>query len=88
MPETDINEILKNSNISYSPTEDPADARLRRFKEYAGFVLMALALTVIGGVCTYLTLASNNAETVKWAQTVLSAIVSGGIFFVIGKKAG
>jgi hypothetical protein len=87
--------------ISVTPDEHPDDraARLRaeqraalieNGKGVAVFAVLLLALVGLGLLAVYEGVfdATASAETRHWAQTILAALVTGAISFVVGRKIG
>lgn len=87
--------------VTLTPEEHPDDrsARLktearREFihdcKEVVLFVLLSCGVVLVGLVAAYEGVWDMSAtpETKRWGQTVLSALMTGGISFVVGRKIG
>jgi hypothetical protein len=87
--------------VSVKPEEHPDErsARLRTearqaliedCKGVAVFVVLLLAVIAVGAIAAYEGLwdAGASPDTRRWSQTVLSALVTGGISFVVGRKIG
>ena len=95
--ELDLNQLLKKGTVELGPTEtdDERSARLRReerrdkvdhFKSVTLFIVAIGGIVALGTVCGWVALdAQADAETRKWAQTLLTAIVSGGLAFLFGR---
>jgi hypothetical protein len=87
--------------VSLSPEEHPDDraVRLRTearrslihdWMEVVVFAVVLLAIVAVGAAAAYEGLWDANAspETRHWGQTILSAVMSGGVSFVVGRKVG
>jgi hypothetical protein len=96
----DVSGSLKGQ-VSVTPEEHPEEraARLRAeqrgaliedCKGVAVFVMLLAGIVAIGILSAHQGFLDPNAsaDTRRWAQTVLSALVTGGISFVIGRKVG
>lgn len=93
----DLNQLVKKGTVELGSEEHPEEraARLRReerrdkadhFKGLALFALAVLGILVVGGLCGKAAFDSqSDAETRKWAQTMLTALVSGVISFLFGR---
>ncbi len=84
--------------VSVKPEEHPEDRAARIKTEYrqaliadiqnvAVFITLVLAIILVGCVAGYEGVldSSASADTKRWGQTVLSAILAGGISFVVGR---
>jgi hypothetical protein len=93
-----VNATVLNGEISVKPEEHPADRALRLktqhrqeviadFQSAAVFVTLLLGVILVGGLAGYEGVldSSASADTKRWGQTVLSAILAGGISFVVGR---
>lgn len=93
-----IDDALGRATISIEPEEngDERAARLEQEREEARFDLMKrrvlffvflAALTAVGAISGYGAAfdASASADTKRWAQTVLSALLTGALSFVVGQ---
>ena len=98
--EIDISGALKGQ-VSLKPEEDPAErtARLRAesrsaliedCKGVAVFVVLLVGIVGIGVLSAYEGFfdAVASVDAKRWSQTVLSALITGGISFVVGRKVG
>jgi hypothetical protein len=70
-----------------------AEARrdlIRDCKDVAVFAVLLIAIVIVGALAAYEAIwdASANSDTKRWAQTVLFAVMTGGISFVAGVKIG
>lgn len=87
--------------VTLTPEEHPDDraARLRTearrelihdCKEAILFGLLSCGVVLVGVVAAYEGVWDMNTapETKRWAQTVLSALMTGGISFVVGRRIG
>jgi hypothetical protein len=54
------------------------------------FGVLLIAIIIVGTIAAYEAIwdASANSDTKHWAQTVLFAVMTGGISFVVGVKIG
>jgi hypothetical protein len=96
----DLSGSLKGQ-VSVTPEEHP-DERANRLlaerrsaliedcKGIAVFAVLLLGIVGIAVLAAYETFfdAIASADTRRWSQTVLSAVVAGGVSFVIGRKVG
>jgi hypothetical protein len=83
--------------LAPEPTEHPderdarvrrkeADAEHRRRQEMA-VVSAVLAIACVGSLtCLWIVFVGQPAENVTWARTLLTAIVSGGLGYLIGSR--
>ncbi len=91
MSNIDLNELAKSHHLELTLTasqeEDPGDARIRRFKEIALFLLSILLVVCVFLFCVYI-LFSTQASAVdqKWATTLIGAIISGLLGYLTGKR--
>lgn len=95
--ELDLNQLVKKGTVELGPEEHPEDrvSRLRReerrdrvehFKGLTLFVLAVLGILVLGAICGRVAFdAQADPDTRKWAQTVLTALVSGVVAFLFGR---
>ena len=95
----DLGHVLPpGSRVTVEPAEHDADRAARlRIEERAAFIedakdiavfgVVLLAVVVVGGVCGYIAFvsATATADQVKFAQTVFTALVSGGSGLLFGK---
>jgi len=92
----DIGDILPASDVTIEPSErdDERAARLanaKRAKLFEDcksmilFVVVLIALVAIGVLCAHMIFFDKSAtpETQKWAETALTALVSGGLSFLV-----
>lgn len=96
----DLNEIANRPDhqLTIVPREDPAerDTRLRieeanaahqRRKESALHVATLVVVGIAIGVCVFIVLRANStADDRKWAELLLTAIVTGFLGYVTGKS--
>lgn len=93
-----IDDALGRATISIEPEEtlDERSARLERERNEARFDLMKrrvlffvflVAVAALGAVSGYEAVfdASASADTKRWAQTVLSALLTGALSFIVGQ---
>ena len=66
-------------------SEQRADNRVARYKDAAIFMTLLIALAVTFGLAVWLLVSSAPAEEKRWATSILSAVVAGGIGYVTGK---
>lgn len=97
MSELNLNQLVKKGTVELGPDETAEEraARLRReerrdrvehFKGVTLFVVAVGGIVVLGVACGWVALdAQADSETRKWAQTLLTAIVSGGLAFLFGR---
>lgn len=96
----DLQSLLRGQ-VSVKPEEHDQDraARIRREDRAAliddckGIVVFACLLLAIGGIAALSVFKgffdpSATPDTQRWAQQVLTAVVSGSISFVVGRKVG
>jgi hypothetical protein len=97
----DINEMLsRRATIAIDPEETTEEhtARIRRenreatfelVKGYVLFFVIVTAIILIGALCAYEAVfdASAMADTKRVAWTVLSALFTGSVSFVLGQKS-
>jgi hypothetical protein len=87
--------------VSITPEEHPeqratrlkTEARQSLIEDCKGvavFVILLLAIIAVGLIAAYEGLWDHDAspETKRWGMTMLSALVSGGVSFVVGRKIG
>lgn len=65
-------------------TREMADAELKRKMTYSLFCFAIFMVAIIFGSCVYLFM-TGSAEDKKWAASIISAITSGLIGFLIGQ---
>ena len=99
MPDIDVNSIFAKSAVTVEPPEHDDERTVRLIKEKREallddirsmtlFFVILIALLVLGVLCGNLVFFDKTAspETQKWAQTALTAIVSGGVAFIFGRS--
>jgi len=98
--EIDVSVARLRGDLTITP-EEHEDDRAKRLKRedraaliddiqrVAVFLVILVALITIGVVAGYEGVISPNAspETQRWCQSVLSAVITGGISFVLGKNS-
>jgi hypothetical protein len=100
----DLSGFLKGSRgaqVSVKPEEHPDEmaARLRSeqrsaliedCKGIAVFIVLLIGVAGIGVLSAYEGFfdATVSVDTRRWSQTVLSALMAGGVSFVVGRKVG
>ena len=93
-----IDDALGRASISIEPEENPeeraerlkrerAEGRFELFKRYVLFIVFITALTAVGAVSAYEAAfdPGASADTKRWAQTVLSALLTGAVSFIVGQ---
>jgi hypothetical protein len=96
----DLSGSLKGQ-VSVRPEEHPDEraARLRSeqrsaliedCKGVATFVVLLVGMAGIGAFSAYKGFfdVTASADTVRWSQTVISALMTGAVSFVVGRKVG
>jgi hypothetical protein len=99
VPEVDVNQIFEKSDVTIAPPERDDERAVRLVKEKRGalwedirnitlFFVVLIALLVLAVLCANLIFFDKGAtpETQKWAQTALTALVSGGAAFLFGRS--
>ncbi len=99
MSQVDLANIIAASDVTIAPTERDDERALRLANEKRAKLLedirsMVLFVVVLGALLTLTILCghviffdrSATAETQKWAQTALTALVSGGVAFLFGRS--
>ena len=63
---------------------------LRDCKDVAVFAVLLLGVVAIAALAAYESIwdAGASPETKRWSQTILSAVLAGGVSFVAGQKIG
>jgi hypothetical protein len=87
--------------VTVTPEEHPDERALRiatarrqgvieDCKGIAVFAVLLVAIVAIGSLAAYEGVFDSGAsvDTRKWAQTLLVAVLTGGISFVVGRKVG
>jgi len=98
VPEVDVDRIFERSAVTLAPSERDDERNVRLIKEKRGalfedirnislFFIIVICLLVLGGLCVKLVFFDKDAtaETQKWAETVLTALASGGAAFLFGR---
>ena len=93
-----IDEALSRASISIEPEETPeehrerlrrerGEARFELMKRYVLFVVFLVALLAVGAISAHEAVfnAGASADTKRWAQTVLSSLLTGALSFVVGQ---
>jgi hypothetical protein len=95
--ELDLNQLVKKGTVELGPEEHPEDraSRLRReerrdkaehFKSLTLFALAVVGIVAVGALCGNVAFdGRSDPETRKWAQTMLTALLSGVISFLFGR---
>ena len=87
----DIGVVLQHMNLKFEskmPSEDPADAKLRRFKDRWLFVATLIALAMVFGVCIgFLTLKPDSAYTGIALNGVIGLAMALAGYYVRGKTS-
>jgi hypothetical protein len=89
-----------SGQVSVKPEEHPEDraARIKiehrrnmiaDFQDVAIFATLLLGIILVGGAAAYEGVMDGaaSADTKSWGQTVLSAILTGGISFAVGRMS-
>jgi hypothetical protein len=99
---TEANDLSGRFNglVSVKPEEHPEDRAARIRMEHrqnliadaqniAIFITLLIGIIIVACVAGYEGVIDRNAsaDTKRWGQTVLSAILSGGISFVVGRNS-
>lgn len=96
--EIDLRAILAANDLTLEPSERE-DERTNRLaaekrakllgdiKEMVVFVVVLIVVVVIAGLCAYMIFFDKAAtpDAQKWAQTALTALLSGGVSFLFGR---
>ena len=98
-PKVDLGTILAASYVTIEPSERDderaariaAEKRVKLFADIRGMVLffvVLVALIALAVLCGHLIFFDQTAtqETQKWAETALTALVSGGAAFLFGRS--
>ncbi len=99
MAELDVDSIFARSAVTVEPPEhdderaarlikEKREARLEDIRSMTLFFVVLIALLALGVLCGNLVFFDKTAslETQKWAQTALTALVSGGAAFLFGRS--
>lgn len=99
MADIDVNSIFAKSAVTVEPPEhederaarlikEKREARLEDIRSMTLFFVVLIALLALGGLCGHLIFFDKAAspENQKWAQTALTALVSGGAAFLFGRS--
>jgi len=94
----DVDGLIKKGELTLSPEEHPDertsrlrnDDRKKLIDDVKGVVLFAamlLAIIGIGGMCAFLIWPATNAsaDAQRWAETILSSLLTGSIAFLVGR---
>ena len=90
----DLNQLVKRGTVELGPEEHPEEraARLGRdrrrdLREHILFFAVLVGLLATGTAAAWVVLLDRNAdpETRKYAQTLLTLLVSGGAGFLFGR---
>ncbi len=89
-PTVDVGKLIERGDVhvNISTRESEDDARVRRFKEVAGFILAVLVIVVALGASIYLMFFRPSASTDerKWALGTISAILGAVGGYLVGRK--
>ena len=90
-PKLDLGSILATSDLTIAPSErdDERAARIASdIRSMVLFFVVLIALIALASLCGHLIFFDKTAspETQKWAQTALTALVSGGAAFLFGRS--
>ncbi|WP_407524711.1 hypothetical protein [Methylobacterium oryzisoli] len=93
-----LDEALGDAVIRIEPRENPddraerlrrerADSRFDLAKRYVALAMFCIGLTAVTGLCVYVALfdPSASADTRRWAQLVVSSVLTGGLSFMLGQ---
>jgi hypothetical protein len=99
VPEVDVNSIFAKSAVTLEPSEHDDEREVRLIKEKRQalfedvrnitlFFVVLIALLVVAVLCGKLIFFDKTAtpETQKWAETALTALISGGAAFLFGRS--
>ncbi len=69
---------------------DSRRALIQDYKDIAVFVVLLVVIVIVSVIAAYEGLWDTSAapDTKRWAQTILSSLMTGGISFVVGRKIG
>ena len=85
----DLNALVESHQfrVSVESVEHPADARLRRVKDFLLFLVVLLGVVAIAGYCLWL-LVSRPDDLVdgKWATALLTSMVSAALGYLTGRS--
>jgi hypothetical protein len=98
MAEIDVDAMFARAAVQLAPTETPEeraaritretkDAKLERVKAYVLFFVVMFGVISVGCLCAYEGIFNPNAsaDSKRWAQTALSALLAGFVSFVLGQ---
>jgi hypothetical protein len=89
-PTVDVGTLIERGDIdvSISTRESEDDARVRRFKEIAGFLIAVSSIVVAMGTSVYLIFFHSvaSADERKWALGTISAILGAVGGYLVGRK--
>lgn len=83
----DLNNVPDGHQISLEPIEHPHERGVRLTKDLLLFVVALAAVCVFGWICVDSLLFSPNSspDEKKWAMSVLSAMISGLVGYLMRK---
>lgn len=89
----DLNEVANNTNLRISITspieEHPADAKIRRIKDFILFIIALFFILCTFTFCGHVILDTTfGNDEKKWAMLIASGIISAFLGFLSGKKIG
>jgi hypothetical protein len=97
----DVGDLVRRGEIALGFEEHPNEmaVRLRQesratlidhCKDVAIFVALYLFLITMVLICIYFLLIASSVspETLRWSQSILTAILSGSVSFLVGRKIG
>jgi hypothetical protein len=99
VPQVDLGSIIAASDVTIAPSERDDERAVRLASEKRTtlledirsmtlFFVVLIALVALAVLCRHLIFFDRTAtpETQKWAQTALTALVSGGAAFLFGRS--
>jgi len=86
--ELDLNAVPPGWNLTIAPDENPADGKLRRFKDYVLFIAALIAVGVFLWICVGTVLDPNSSpDDKKWATALITGMSTALLGFLVGKKS-
>jgi hypothetical protein len=89
-PTVDVGKLIERGDVhvNISTRESEDDARVRRFKEIAGFILAVLSVLVAIGTSVYLMFfySAASADERKWALGTISTVLGAVGGYLLGRK--
>jgi len=85
--ELNLEELERKYHLRLETEEHPEDRRVRHVKELALFFFAGALLAVVFVVCLWIALApSTQPENRKWAMSILAAMVSGFLGYLLPRR--